>query len=617
MSDDVNRRETLGTAVWASLQTLFSPASRSDDPAVAQSLQSVAFVTTLAAARSWRFDDTVGIIVLGGFARPGDGGAGRVMVRDLSVDPQRVAADPTAAFIDRAGMGFSAVPQAAGTALRDGPLLNWLVARTDQFGATPFAGAQPRDIANGRRLQVAFDALADENSALASVTLPRGNWSLGPTQLSLRARRANLAGQGISVTYLHTEIASGGTALTLRNYGGDTTAFALDSGAPAMSQEAARNSRRNGILFDWSGGHGSIRSIETRWFNGFGMRFVNIWDSIVENVITVGCGSDEHHAIEFVSAGDTTNHTNVNRLQAEDSVGRAILFDAGCLNMCVDNIHCEGTVGRRGQYSISLLGTAMSYRNARIANDGGNVDVLLGGAGNVYDRFSFEAGVIVDYATGEIGRSKRSFVTHCVFDRLRVLSRNRGMLVIADCTIEQLEIADQAASIRLVRCIIGNVSLSGNQTDVSFDDCDITGRWQGAGNVLVRARNCRMANGPMASVTHLYGCIIDKEYVSSFNQQIHAVDCTFEGNVVLDNNGARIWLLGSFIVAGALSYRAGSAFGACSSDGRVAGDIHPNWYGTGGTWPRGTLRARLDAGRGTPPYTRFDGRSWSAAAPLS
>lgn len=615
MSAQLTRRDSLGASLLAAL-TLSSDAGSA--LAAPPPYQSLVFVTTLAAARQRRFDASVGVVVIGGYEAPGDAGAGQILVRDRGINRQRLAREPLSGFVDMAGAGFSRASDTAVAALRQGPLLDWLVARSDQAGRNPLIDLRAGDAATAKTLQIAFNETANPDGAAAMVTrLPSGHWPIGTAQLVLDGRGASLVGQGISTTFLHSTIDGAKPALVLRNYGGVTSDFGIDSGTPGSTPADARSTDRHGILFDWSGGHGTIRSVEARWFNGYGMRFVTLWDSIVENVITVGCGNDTVHAIEFTSPGDTTNHTNVNRVQAENSQGRAILFDATCMNMCVDNIHCEGTVGRRGQYAVSLLGTAMSYRNARIANNGGNVEVLLGGAGNVYDRFSFEPGVLVDYASGATGRTERSFFTHSSMDRLRILERNRGALVVSDCTIDHLDIADQMRTTTFVRCTIGSVAVRGNQTDVTFEDCEITGTWSSEGNPVVRAHGCRLAQGPAGASIHLTGCTIRGTYASTFNQQIRTIDCRFDGDVILDQTGARIWLFGRFDVAGSLLCNNPQAFGACSLDGSVAGGVHPNWYGNGGTWPAGTLRARPDVKRGDSPFSRFDGHGWSYSPPMA
>ncbi|MGK6353900.1 hypothetical protein ACMGDH_01585 [Sphingomonas sp. DT-207] len=600
----MNRRDSLVATLLAALPLA------GDTPRIP--FRSLVFVTTLAAARKQSFDPSVALVVLAGYERPGDSGAGQVMVRDLSVDRMRAARDPYGAFVDQSGSGFSRAPESAAGVLREGPLLDWLLARLNHLGLSPLFDLTPGDRMATQALQTAFDATArQEGSSSATTHLPRGHWPV-QAELVLDSRDASLVGQGISVSYLHTTVGRGQTGITLRNFGGNTSDFCLDSGPPDTTPEVARQTQRNGILFDWSGGHGTIRSIEARWFNGFGMRFVTVWDSIIENVIAVGCGNDSVHAIEFSSESDTTNHTNINRLQAENSHGRAILFDASCMNMCVDNIHCEGTIGRRGQHAISLLGTAMSYRNARIANNGGNVEVLLGGGGNVYDRFSIETGVIVDYSTGALGRSERSFITHCTIDQFRVLASNRGKLVVSDCTIDSIDIADQMRSVSFVRCIIGSVSIRGNQSDVTFEDCDITGKWTSEGNPVVRVRNSRLATGPAGANVYLSNCTIYGDYTTAFNQQIHSHDCNFDGDLILNDDGARFWLSGGFRVLGNLRHAKGEAFGACSVEGTVAGSVDPHWYGTSGSWPPGTLRARPDAGPRDSLFTRFDGQNWSA-----
>lgn len=610
MAYDVTRRGSITAGLLS-----FLPLDRSTAEAATE--HPIAYAATLEAARRQIFGPAIGVVVLGGYSTPGDEGAGRMMIRDDGFNQAGVL-DSRSAFVDQAGTSFSHAPDAGLSIGQIESLFERMAARERRLGLDPLIDRKPNDATVASALQAAFVASASADGGGAAITrLPPGHWAVGNTELVLDGRFASFLGQGISASYLHSSVDQGRTAMTLRNYGGTTSDFGLDSGSPGDAPTEARSVQRNGILFDWAGGHGAVRSIEARWFNGFGLRFDTVWDSVIENIITVECGGNGAHAIEFVSTGDTNNHTNINRIQAENSHGRAILFESTCMNMCIDNIHCEGTVGQKGVYSVVLLGTAMSFRNGRFANNRGNVEVLLGGAGSTYDRLSFETGVLVDYASNATGPSERSFISHSTFDRLRILDRNRGKLVVSDCTIDALEVADQLQSIVFVRCIIGSVSLNGNQSDVSFDDCDITGPWTSAGNPTARIRASRLMHGPIAARVRIDHCTVRMSYTSTFNQQIEARNCHFAGDIILANDGARIMLSGRCRVEGRLAYQAGHAFGACSLDVLVEGPVHANWYGTGGKWPAGTLRAKPDAKSGESPYARYDGRTWSLAPVLS
>lgn len=467
-----------------------------------------------------------------------------------------------------------------------------------------------------------FTAL-DAGVAYPNARIARGQFLL-PTGQVLNSRHANVIGEGLNSTYLHATGAAGQVALTLKNFGGRTEYIGIDAGAidpnagsPA-SIATARSVERHGFLFAWdNGGQGAVHSIEARWFNGYGIRFQDAYDAVLSNLITrdcgqTGAGADKHYAVEFVKVGDTCNHLTINRLQVEDSFSRAILFDTFCLNIVVDGIHCEGTVGEIGVWSAQLLGTGMSFRNARFANDGGNFSALLGGAGNVYDRMTFEPGTDVTYSWGVAAESNRSVITNSIFDTVRIPATNTGRVTFRDCYIANLIIDDQFRTVDLQNCVVGAITLRGNASDLMIAGGQVTGAWSTAGNATVRCIGVRMTNCPTMYQTFLTDCTVTNSYSTLFFQQLRVLGGSFAGDLQLNNDNARVQLGGEAQIGGALTYGAGTAYGAIGDRVTVNGAIDLRWYGVDGVWPKGTSRHRPDAAAGQALFHRYNGTAFVA-----
>lgn len=480
--------------------------------------------------------------------------------------------------------------------------------RARQLGVNPDGLGGAAGVPASSAFAAVFARVNDESEPYPTARIGAGAWLTGTAPLTLSNIRAGVRGEGISVTRLHTTVPAGAPAFTFRNYGGVTEHLTIDSGLPE-DWETARADVRNGAYFDWTGGHGTVRSIEARWFNGFGLKFSEVWDSIFENIITVGCGNATEAAIQIIAAhGDTINHTNIQRLQPEDSVGIA-LWIRDSLNLVVDGFHCEGAIGVPDTYTIEMLGGNNSYRNGRIANDGGNVSALLGGGNCCWQDYAWEDGTRVLYSWGASAPEQQSRQIGCRFDDLELPAPNTGRLLLHGCSIGTLRLFDQPGNITPVDCDIGDIEVNGSATVLVLRGCRITGVWTIAGSPTVHCIDCTLTNAPPAAKVVLRNCTVLNDYSTQFNQQLVSQDTSWEGDIVLENNGALVWLLGQTKVAGNLGYTSGNAFGACGEQVQVqaSSSVHPNWYGTDGTWPWPVTRWRPKADVADVLFHYFNG----------
>jgi hypothetical protein len=451
------------------------------------------------------------------------------------------------------------------------------------------------------------------------IRLGPANYNLGTTAITISAQTPVLTGEGINTSVLYSQ--ASGTALTHNAFRANAANFMLVSGSPGDSIATARTTARNGLLFNWSGGHGEVSNIEVHNFNGYGIKIINMWDSVVSNLITVACGSSTEYAIDVNYNSDTTNHTNFNRIQAEDSYVKAIRFNTNNINLVVDGIHCEGTVSDASSYAIILLGGNCSYRNLRASNDGnvaaGNgffVRINLGGGKNSYSDFKCETGTITDYIWGAAGKENESVISNSLFDTFNVPASNVGSVVLRDCTVATLVITDQAKTVTLENCNVGAISLVGNTTDVTIRGGKVTGAWTQTGNPTARCKEVALTNCPPIRNTYLDDCDVASAYSTEFGQVIFAENTRFAGNLTLNNNGAQVSLTGASKITGDLGYTAGTAYGALGPGVTVTGSVNAAWYGTSGTWAKGTVRWRPDVAAASVPWTMYNGTGWVSGA---
>ena len=124
--------------------------------------------------------------------------------------------------------------------------------------------------------------------------------------------------------------------------------------------------------------------------NGFGVKFNEIYDSVVNDIFTESCGNSSEYAFSVVKNTDTSNTSTFNRLQVETSNEKAIYIDSTTLACTFQTIHTERTTATSVRDAWVLGGDRCTYNTVRCTASGTvtNARVLLKGSATVYNAFS-------------------------------------------------------------------------------------------------------------------------------------------------------------------------------------------------------------------------------------
>jgi hypothetical protein len=138
--------------------------------------------------------------------------------------------------------------------------------------------------------------------------------------------------------------------------------------------DANPNSRTpvNGILFQ-NNILSHIVKLRVHKLNGFGVRIINMWDSLIESISIENCGNNTQNGYAFFISGEpinnlpeTSNMTHILRLQVEKAKSQAIYIDPNSLCLVIDNIHSEQATGEAGKITWHLGGNRCTYLNTRL-----------------------------------------------------------------------------------------------------------------------------------------------------------------------------------------------------------------------------------------------------------
>jgi hypothetical protein len=96
----------------------------------------------------------------------------------------------------------------------------------------------------------------------------------------------------------------------------------------------------NGVLFD-NATFCDIDKIRVTNLDGFGVKLNKFWDSTAKHISIERCGNASEYAFSVNGDGDTSNESWIARLQVEQSLKQAMLFDDNTLNCLIGVIHSE------------------------------------------------------------------------------------------------------------------------------------------------------------------------------------------------------------------------------------------------------------------------------------
>ena len=242
-----------------------------------------------------------------------------------------------------------------------------------------------------------------------------------------------------------------------------------------FSLTGSRKIKLNGILFNFYGGHGTHRNIKVNHFNGFGVKYVAIWDAYVENLIIENCGSQQEWAFSVHGGHDTSNHTTFNRLQVELAHDKAMYVDASSLNLVFIGIHSERLIRESSSsqdVSHHLRGGSCSYLNARIENTKSVSRILLGNASGSYTDFRC-GGQIVEVSYG--ARTSQQ-INNLVCRSLIIPADNLSQVLFENAHVSgTVAIRRQIENYPTFKnCTFrGPIENSGNASKAVFVDCNV------------------------------------------------------------------------------------------------------------------------------------------------
>lgn len=424
------------------------------------------------------------------------------------------------------------------------------------------------------------------------------------------------------VSIFHSKLYYNGTAgttgltLSLVTGGGQYGGWSITSGLPGDSVATARTVTRNGILWQGGGGQAQIGTVKAYNFNGFGQKFIEVWDSFAAQIIAESCGNDSQYAIDVTYSGDTSNHTIFARVHAELSYSKAFQSAPNNLNITFQQIHAERTTGNGTDYTHVLQGGGCTFENARIQATS-NVKVLFGGA-NTYQDINCSG----EYVAYSYGSSVSATISKLQCATLDVLASNVSNVKLDDCDITSLRLFSQAKKVTTVDCRITNVTLDGNTTDAKFVRGAISGSWTIVGTPTSRIDNVILANIPGNQFVFIYDSEIASGYTTGFNQVVKAYRSTFLGNITLANNGGRFEAQGCSF-SGNLGYTSGQAHGKLDALCIVTGTVDGRWYGVpvDQAWVQGDRRYNPKPAAGTSVcqvcVTSGTPGTWKAEAALA
>ena len=243
-----------------------------------------------------------------------------------------------------------------------------------------------------------------------------------------------------------------------------------------FSLTGIRTIKLSGILFDFYGGHGNHSNIKVNHFNGFGTKYVAVWDAYVENLIVEDCGNRQEWAFSVSGGHDTSNHTTFNRLQVELPHDKAMYVAPNSLNLVFIGIHSERLIrdaSTKNEVSHQLQGGSCSYINARIENHNSVSKILLGNSMGSYTDFRCGGqSVEVSYETRTSQR-----ISNLICESLTIPTRNLSQILLESASVNgTVIIEDQVENHPIFRdCIFrGAIQHTGKSSRAVFTDCNIT-----------------------------------------------------------------------------------------------------------------------------------------------
>lgn len=322
----------------------------------------------------------------------------------------------------------------------------------------------------------------------------------------------------------------------------------------------------------------NIRDVRVSGFNGYGIKFDSIHDSLVENISIEHCGNSTCHAFWVGSSTDTSNHTVFNRVQIEQAHTCSMYVAMSTLCCTFENIHSE-RVHEISQdiYTHTLLGGCCSYLNGRIENSAADEllrpRLLLGGSTNVYEAILTDASVTkissTDRRWGFFNNCNLRNVVHseiatakfhncrlsglhvssetCHFEGCQITNLTLGYSVDAYKYFINCNIEDIGYDAAFYRGIFTNCEFSTSTADATtklspmctYDNCVFNCVTRVAFDVKIVVQNSFISTfrlqGANAQVTLLNNRITEFTREMGINNKLTWINNIYSGEVVKDN----------------------------------------------------------------------------------
>lgn len=135
----------------------------------------------------------------------------------------------------------------------------------------------------------------------------------------------------------------------------------------------------NGILFQ-NPMLSNVECVRVYKVDGYGVKINKTWDSVYRSISVEHAGNAKEYAFSINDDGDTSNMSQILRLQVEQAHTKAIFISPNTLSTVINAIHSEGAWAKAGVPTWILGGNRSLYNAVRLsANAPATASVLLGG----------------------------------------------------------------------------------------------------------------------------------------------------------------------------------------------------------------------------------------------
>ena len=364
----------------------------------------------------------------------------------------------------------------------------------------------------------------------------------------------------------------------------------------------------NGILFEGHTGINEFNHIRIYNLDGYGFKINAIWDSLLEDISIELCGNVNEYAFSMLSDGDTSNESNINRLQVEQSYTKAILIEDDTLCCNFTNIHSERT-NNADDSSYILGGYSCNYDVIRlnINNEEVTECVKISGTKTTFNNLqilgniktNIQSYLLANVITNSIISNvfeRNSQVIDTLFENCKIYNfENLAFSKINNCAIDNLKAGYLPANVfsKVYNSDIGEFTITSTNAKVIFENSKIQ-TLQVAGIAYLKLINCTINE------------LKDNYYGYS---NVEAINSTFNTSITSDFVTSRF---NNVTINGDLSYLAGGNL-TLLTNCKVTGSVSPFFTSAPiGSGLKGDIHNNLNVTTGQPTGWVYNGTNWVA-----